>query len=198
MNRIRFDQWMSAIAIVSLALALAIACSASGWTPRHALALPGTQEMPGHRIFNLLGFGVPGVALLSAALQRRWRSRDQSGMVAGIGLWLCAIAALAWTALGIFPIDAGDLAGEGSQHHAALWMVWLIAASAAFVASAICVKAAARGIAVVVAALWLIVVLVLPPLIGGWAQVAAATAWMAWPWLRSSGEGDHPEAPLGD
>ena len=189
MNRIRFAPVMSAIAIAAFMLALAFAHHASVWTPRHALALPGAIEMPDHRRYNLLAFGVPGFVLLLAAFRRRWQSRDQSGMAGGIGLWLFAIAAIAWTGLGAAAIDPGDLAGTGSQHHAALWMLWLIAASAGFVVSAVAAGAGRRGIAVVVALLWLAIVLVLPPLIGGVAQVAAALAWMVWPWLWPGGEG---------
>ncbi|MBS0217411.1 MAG: DUF998 domain-containing protein [Proteobacteria bacterium] len=181
MNRNRFDRWMGVTAIAAFVLALVWGGHAGEWTPRHALAIPGAKGMAGAGVFNLLAFIVPGAALLVAALWRRWQARDHSGMVAGIALWLLAIAALAWLALGLFPIDAGDLAGEGGQHHAALWMLWLIAVAAAAVALVIGAAKGRRGLMGVLAVLWLVAAIVLPVLLGGWAQVLAAVAWMAWP-----------------
>lgn len=177
----RFDRWPGVIAIAAFVLALAWAGHAGEWTPRHALAIPGARGMPDAGIFNLLAFIVPGAALLAAAAWRRWQARDHSGMAVGIALWLLALAGLAWLALGLFPIDGGDLAGEGSQHHAAVWMLWLIAASAAVVALVVGSAKGQRGVMGVLAVSWLVVALVLPVLLGGWAQVLAAVAWMAWP-----------------
>ncbi len=181
MDRKHFDRWLAVIALVAFALALAWAGHAGEWTPRHALAVPGAQAMPGAGLFNWLAFIVPGAAMLAAATWRRWRSRKSSGTAIGIALWLLAIAGLAWLALGLSPIDAGDLAGEGSQRHAALWMLWLIAVSAAVVALAMGAGKGQRGLGGVLVMLWFVAGFVLPVLLGGWAQVLAAMAWMAWP-----------------
>ncbi|MBS0215170.1 MAG: DUF998 domain-containing protein [Proteobacteria bacterium] len=181
MNRNHIDRWPGVIAIAAFVLALAWARHAGDWTPRHALAIPGAEGMPDAGVFNLLAFVAPGTSLLVAALWRRWQARDHAGMAVGIALWLLAIAALAWIALGLFPIDGGDLAGEGSQHHAALWMLWLIAVSAAVVALVIGAGKGQRGVLGVLAVLWLVAIIALPVLFGGWAQVMAAVAWMAWP-----------------
>ena len=181
MNRNHFERWLAIIALATFVLALAWASHSSAWTPRQALAIPGAMTVPGAGTFNLLAFGVPGAMLLVAALSRRWRSREHCGMTAGIALWLLAIAGLAWLALGDSPIDADDLAGAGSQRHAALWMLWLIAVSAAAVALIIGVGKEQRGLAAVLALLWLVVILILPALLGGWAQILAALAWMTWP-----------------
>ncbi|MBW8823390.1 MAG: hypothetical protein JF567_03995 [Xanthomonadales bacterium] len=185
MSRNHFERWMGIVAIAAFMLALACATRAGDWTPRQALAVPGATGMPGADMFNLLAFIVPGATQLAAALWRRWHSRDQPGMAGGIALWLLAIAALAWLALGLSPIDAGDLAGEGSQRHAALWMLWLIAVSAATVALVMGAASGQRGVMGMLAVSWLVAAFVLPTLLGGLAQVLAAVAWMAWPWLRS-------------
>ena len=181
MNRNHFERWMGIVAIAAFVLALVSATHASAWTPRHALAMPGATGMPDAGAFNLLAFVVPGAALLAAALWRRWQSRDVPGMAGGIAVWLLAIAAVAWLALGLSPIDAGDLVGEGSQHHAALWMLWLIAVSAAAVALVIGAAQGQRGLMGVLALLWFVAAFALPVLLDGWAQVLAAVAWMAWP-----------------
>ncbi|MBS0225820.1 MAG: hypothetical protein JSS25_05720 [Proteobacteria bacterium] len=181
MNRNHIDRWLGGIAIAAFVLALAWAGHAGAWTPRHALAMPGAEGVPDAGVFNLLAFVVPGAALLVAALWQRWRTRDHSGMTIGIALWLLAIAGLAWLALGLFPMDGGDLAGEGSQHHAALWMLWLIAVSTAVVALMMGGAKGQRGRMGVLVALWCVAIIALPVLFGGWAQVMAALAWMAWP-----------------
>lgn len=181
MNRNHIDRWLGAIAIVAFVLALVCANRGNGWTPRHALAMPGATEMPGAGMFNLLAFVIPGAALLAAALWRRWRARDRAGMAIGIALWLLAIAAGSWLALGLSPVDAGDLTGVGSQRHAVLWMLWLIAVSAAAVALVMGAPRGQRGALGVLVLLWLVAAIVLPVLLGGWAQVLASVAWMAWP-----------------
>ncbi len=183
MEKSRFDFWMGLAAIAAFVSALAWASHAGDWNPRHALAMPGATTAPGAGVFNLLAFVAPGGLLLVAALSRRWRSRNEAGTASGIALWLFAIAALAWIALGLSPVDGRDLADEGSQGHAALWVLWLVAASAAVVCAVLAAARGKRGAMTVLALLWLVVVLVLPSLLEGWAQVLAALAWMAWPWL---------------
>jgi len=148
----------------------------------HPFALPGARGLPGAVVFNVLVFVLPGglMAVLGDGLRRRlpelasWWQR--------IGCALALLAALAWGAQGVLPLDVTRLDGAGSRWHAAAWMVWWMAAASAAVLMALAVP----GMRVVGAAL--LVALLLPTGLpsGTWmtvlAQPLAVLLWGVWMW----------------
>lgn len=93
---------------------------------RHPVALLGALGEPQALAFNLLGFVLPG--LLLAGLAWRWRSAATGGgWRARIGLQLLLLAALAFVAQGVLPLEPTDLLAPASRAHAVAWSAWWIA-----------------------------------------------------------------------
>lgn len=158
---------------------------------QHPLALLGATALPHAWLFNLLAFVVPGLLLGWGALRLRaaipasaYAPASWSGR---IGAHLTLISAGAFAAMGVLPLDAGDLEGVRSARHASAWMVWWIA----FAAGGLLVAAGLRGsgprwrpiaISSLVAALLLpVLALLLPALVpAGIAQRLAFALWFLW------------------
>jgi len=192
---------MKSRAIQSMALAglvagplfaLALACFAAPLPNyRHAdhpPALLGALGYPGAIAWNLVGYGVVGVlaVLATQALYLALRNAG-AARVARIGATLALLAALAFIAQGIFPLDLNQAIDVGpSRRHVAVWNLWWIAA----VAGALLTALGARGlpgwrtllpVGVVVAVLIVMALLVgMGGLGNGWLQRIALAAWFAW------------------
>ena len=172
--------------------ALALACFAAPLPNyRHAdhpPALLGALGYPGAIAWNLVGYGVVGVlaVLATQALYLALRNAG-AARVARIGATLALLAALAFIAQGIFPLDLNQAIDVGpSRRHVAVWNLWWIAA----VAGALLTALGARGlpgwrtllpVGVVVAVLIVMALLVgMGGLGNGWLQRIALAAWFGW------------------
>nr|WP_255682102.1 DUF998 domain-containing protein [Luteimonas sp. BDR2-5] len=122
-------------------LALLLFAAMTGGSMRTPLALPGMAGMPLAWLFNLLAWVVPGGMVAFAALRLR-AGLPAAGLAAGIALRLLMLAALAFAAQGLLPLDPGALDAGTSRWHAAVWMLWNLA----FVAGALLSALALRGV----------------------------------------------------
>lgn len=120
--------WVAAAHVCSLA-ALLMATAMHGLPLSAPLALPGATGMPAAWLFNALAWIVPGLLVAMAAMRLRTALPD-AGMAAGIALRLMLLAALAFAAQGLLPLDPDALDGGMSRWHAAAWMIWTLAFAA--------------------------------------------------------------------
>jgi hypothetical protein len=152
----------------------------------HPVALLGAHAVPMAKAFNLLAYVAPG--LLLAALAWSWRGMvtvQATGFAGRLGLQLLVLAALAYAAQGLLPLEPRDLDAPASRLHAAAWMLWWIAVVAAAAALAWnAARSRAGGAAMLhLAIAATILFLVLEAGAGGdapIAQRAAVAAWFAW------------------
>src|SRR5678815_4504099 len=110
-----------------------------------------------------------------------------AGRLARIGATLALLAALAFIAHGVFPLDINQSIDVGpSRRHVAVWNVWWIAAVTGALTTACGVRRlqgwrSLLPVGVVVAALIVIALLVgMGELGNGWLQRIALAAWFGW------------------
>ena len=105
------------------------------------MALLGARGLPHWVAFNALGFVVPGLLAWWAHVRAGWRWQTRTlplGPVAAVGWTLCTMAALAFAAQGVLPVDPSKGFGYGvGRLHTAAYMVWWIAFAAGTVLLAI-------------------------------------------------------------
>lgn len=88
------------------------------------VALLGASGVPRATAFNLLAFVVPGLLAAFVALRRRDRLPPGAGLGARLGWTLALLAAAAFAAQGLLPLDArAPDAGQGRLHGVA-WGLW--------------------------------------------------------------------------
>ena len=157
------------------------------------VALLGAAGVPRAAGFNLLGYLMPGLLAGFVALRRRAALPQGAGLAARLGWSLALLAALAFAAQGLLPLDASAPdAGRGRLHGVA-WALWGIAFAAAAALLAVAAVRGRRPLAafghlgaggLVFALGWLAAEAVPAPL----AQRLAFAAWFAWvscaPWGR--------------
>ncbi|GAB1596329.1 DUF998 domain-containing protein [Lysobacter claricitrinus] len=107
---------------------------------RHPVAALGASGVPHALAFNMLAFVVPGL-LAVFALQALRARMGQARFVARLGVQSMTIAALAFAAFGLLPLDSSDLLAAASRAHAATWTLWWVA----FVAGAAMLGIGMRG-----------------------------------------------------
>lgn len=153
----------------------------------HPVGLLGASGIARAAAFDVLGFMLPGV--LAAWLAWRWRGAlpARAPLPARLGLQLALLAALAFAAQGVLPLDPSDLDARASRLHASAWMLWWIAfVSAALLLAWSAWRARPRDTVAsalhLVAALWVPAFTAwLPGAIApGLAQRAAFAGWFAW------------------
>lgn len=173
--------------------ALALVLFAMRWPNyRHAEyppALLGAFGDAGALAWNAIGYGLVGVlaALSTHALYLSLHAAG-AGRVARIGATLATLAALAFIAQGIFPLDIDQPIDVGpSRRHVAVWNLWWIAAVAGallagFGACAMCGWRTLFPLGLVMAALVMVALLGdMPGELGnGWRQRIALAAWFGW------------------
>jgi len=99
-----------------------------GYSQRqHPMGLLGATGIPHAFAFNLLAFVVPGLISAWIAWRLRQGLPDDTHWSARIGAWLVLIAALAFAAQGLLPLDLADLEAAATHRHATSWMLWWIA-----------------------------------------------------------------------
>ena len=154
----------------------------------HPPALLGAIGYPGAAPWNLVGYGLVGMLALLATQALYLALRNAAaGRVARIGATLALLAALAFIAQGIFPLDLDQAIDVGaSRHHVAAWNLWWIAAVAGVLLTA---HGARRlpgwrtllPVGVVAAGLIVVALLVgMGNLGNGWLQRIALAAWFGW------------------
>lgn len=178
------------IAAIAAALALCAATvfglALQGYSQlAHPLALPGARGMPHALPFNLLVFVVPGALLAAVAWRLRGRLPGTSGMAARLGSTMLLLAALAYAAQGLLPLDPEAPDAGASRLHAAAWTLWWIA----FLAGAALLAIGVRVLRPAAAMAWLLVLglgVLAPALLGpGISQRLAFAAWFAWMWCAA-------------
>jgi hypothetical protein len=107
----------------------------------HPIALLGARGLPNWVAFNALCFVIPGMLAWWAHVRAGWRWQTRTlplGPVAAVGWTLCTMAALAFAAQGVLPVDPAKGFGYGvGRLHTAAYMVWWIAFAAGTVLLAI-------------------------------------------------------------
>lgn len=154
------------------------------------MALLGARGVPRWLAFDALGFVVPGMLAWWAHVRAGWRWQTRTlpmGPVAAIGWTLCTMAALAFAAQGMLPVDATKGFGYGvGRLHTAAYMVWWIAFAAGAVLLAIGggenaplrrVRIGTLAALVVVIAFVLLVAIPGAPALG---QKIAFAVWFVW------------------
>ena len=95
----------------------------------HPVAALGASGVRNAALFNACAFVVPGV--LAAVVAQTLRARmAQARFVARLGVQVLTLAALAFAALGLLPLDSHDLLSSASRAHAATWTLWWLAFAA--------------------------------------------------------------------
>lgn len=94
---------------------------------QHPVALLGARGFSNALAFNLLAFVVPGMLAGVVALALRQRLPATAGWPLRIGAQLVFLAALAYIAMGLLPLDPQDLESKASGLHGTAWMLWSVA-----------------------------------------------------------------------
>ncbi|HEY4582491.1 MAG TPA: DUF998 domain-containing protein [Lysobacter sp.] len=92
----------------------------------HPVAALGASGVPRAAAFNLAAFVVPGVLAILVAQSLRARM-SAAPLPARLGVQVLTLAAMAFAALGLLPLDSRDLLSAASRAHAAAWTLWWIA-----------------------------------------------------------------------
>jgi hypothetical protein len=153
----------------------------------HPVALLGASGVPGAAGFNVLAFVLPGLLMAWLAMRLRGSLSSHAPWPARIGARLCLLAALAFAAQGLVPLDPEDLDAAASRLHATAWSFWWIA----FVPGGLLLAAAGatdppaqpawRWACAVCALLVLgLAAVPWPGVPGGLLQRCAYAAWFAW------------------
>ena len=154
----------------------------------HPPALLGAIGYPGAVAWNVVGYGLVGMLALLATQALYLALRNAAaGRMARIGATLASLAALAFIAHGVFPLDVNQSIDVGpSRRHVAVWNLWWIAAVTGALITACGVRRlhgwrTLLPVGVVVAALIVIALLVgVGDLGNGWLQRIALAAWFGW------------------
>jgi len=189
----RWRQGAAVAAAASWLLAGAIGGAAvEGYSHlQHPLALLGARQLLG-AVFGLFAFVLPGLAGAWIALDVRGRLPAGGGWPARIGAQLLLLAALAFLAQGLLPLDLERLDAGGSRWHATAWLLWALAfpVGAALLGAGLWRVPGARVLAAGTLAAG-VLVLACGFLGSGWvgagvAQRLAFAAWLAWGLLAAA------------
>lgn len=94
---------------------------------QYPVALLGAKGFPHASAFNLVAFVLPGMLAGVVAMDLRRRLPDDAGWPLRIGAQLVFLSALGFIAMGLLPLDPGDLESEISRYHGTAWMLWCVA-----------------------------------------------------------------------
>ncbi|WP_250061627.1 DUF998 domain-containing protein [Stenotrophomonas mori] len=94
---------------------------------RHPVSLLGAAGVPGADAFNLFGFLLPGALAVLACVGLLLRMPAGTPRALRVAAQMLLLSGLAFAAMGVFPLDAGDIGNRASQVHASLWLFWLVA-----------------------------------------------------------------------
>ncbi len=97
---------------------------------RHPVSLLGAHGVPGGTAFSMLGFVLPGILAAVAALDLALRMPVTAPRALRVGGQMLLLAAVAFAAMGLLPLDVEDIENRASQYHASAWLLWLVGFSA--------------------------------------------------------------------
>ncbi|MBD9534811.1 DUF998 domain-containing protein [Stenotrophomonas sp. STM01] len=97
---------------------------------RHPVSLLGAHGVPGGTAFSMLGFVLPGILAAAAALDLALRMPVTAPRALRVGGQMLLLAAVAFAAMGLLPLDVEDIENRASQYHASAWLLWLVGFSA--------------------------------------------------------------------
>lgn len=100
----------------------------------HPVSLLGARGVPGGTAFSLLGFVMAGLLAAIAMLDLILRMPTSAPRPLRVGGQMLLLAAIAFAAMGLFPLDVEDIENRASQFHASAWLLWLLAFTAAAIA----------------------------------------------------------------
>ncbi|HED4874801.1 TPA: DUF998 domain-containing protein [Stenotrophomonas maltophilia] len=143
MSVVRLDRWVGVLAAALFVLSVAGFGAA---LPDYSQALHPVTWLGAHGIphalgFNLLGLVLPGALAVVVAERLRRQLPVDAAWTARVGSQMLLLAALAFIAMGLLPLDFEDqmdMQGPASKLHASVWMVWALA----FVAGSVLLGAA--------------------------------------------------------
>ena len=105
----------------------------------HAVDLLGAIGLPRAGWFNAFAFVGPGLLVASVGVASYLQQSRNASAMARIGALIAVFSALAFVALGVFPLDLSRLDAGSSRLHATAWSVWWLSiatgASLVFIAS---------------------------------------------------------------
>jgi len=181
--------WAALLAALALPVAAAVAGGAiEGYSQlRHPLALLGARQLGvSGTVFGLFGFLLPGLAGAWLGVLLRGLLPAAAGWSARIGAQLVLLAALAFAAQALFPLDLEGLDAGSSRLHAGAWLLWALA----FPCGALLLATGLRGQAgwqrLVVGSVLAAALVVAGGFLGsGWlgaalSQRLAFAAWLGW------------------
>jgi hypothetical protein len=129
----RFDRFLVPVALVAIAscviAAVVAGLATEGYSHlRHPLALLGARQMEAKGVlFGLFAFVLPGLAGAWIALALRGGVPAGGGWPGRIGAQLALLAALAFAAQGVLPLDLESMDAGGSRWHSVAWALWALA-----------------------------------------------------------------------
>lgn len=172
------------LALFSFVLAATLAgANLDGYSHRgYPLAYLGARGVPGAFWFNAFAFAAPGLLVFAAIQSLRAALPAQARWPARIGAQTASLSALAFAAMGLFPLDAADPSATANGLHAAAWTLWWIAFTAAAALFALGGVRRTFTLATVAAAL-AVLALALPGWPGAmaaWAPRFALAVWLGW------------------
>lgn len=186
-RRARVARMAGIAAGTCFALALAgFGAALEGYDQRiHPVALLGAAGVPRATAFNLLAFIVPGALAALVALRRRGVLPRRAAWPQRLGWALALLAALAFTAQGLLPLDASAPDAGAGRLHGVAWGLWGIAFAAATLSLALAALGARRALPAVGHGVAGVLVFALAWLAGdavpvALAQRAAYACWFAW------------------
>jgi len=167
----------------------------------HPVALPGAAGVPRAGAYNVLAFLVPGALAALVALRRRGALGPGAPLAARLGWTLALLAALAFAAQGLLPLDPADPAAGRGRLHGTAWGLWGIAFAAAATALALASARAGRALAAAGHALAGAATFALAWLSGDLLPVALAqrvafACWFAWTAWAGMERAWRPRRPL--
>ncbi|WP_313173872.1 DUF998 domain-containing protein [Stenotrophomonas sp.] len=122
-------------AVVFIAAVVGFGAQLQGYDQmRHPVSLLGARGVPGGTAFSLLGFVLPGLLAAIAMLDLILRMPVSAPRPLRVGGQMLLLAAIAFAAMGLFPLDVDDIENRASQFHASAWLLWLLAFTAAAIA----------------------------------------------------------------
>ncbi|HBS61514.1 MULTISPECIES: DUF998 domain-containing protein [Stenotrophomonas] len=125
----RWEQGLGAAAAAVFVLAATgFALALPAFDPmRHPLALLGALGVPHGRAFSLVTLLLPGLLAAGVAFCLLLRVPRTAPWPLRVGVQMLMLAALAFAAMGLLPLDADDIDSMASRYHASAWMVWVLA-----------------------------------------------------------------------
>ncbi|MGV8961293.1 MAG: DUF998 domain-containing protein [Stenotrophomonas sp.] len=93
----------------------------------HPVSLLGATGVPHAFSFNMLGFVIPGILAAGGAVALLQRLPSTASWTLRVGGQMMVLAAIAFAAMGLLPLDGSDIESRASQFHASAWMLWVVA-----------------------------------------------------------------------